>query len=379
MNDERTVILLFFFFAILLFPHSGRTEIRVGIAGPLSGSTLTIGEQQEMGALMAIDHLNDRGGLLGQEVVAISADDACDAYQAVAVARQMISEKVDIVIGHLCSGCSLAVSKIYQEANIIMMTPASTNPRVTDEGGPNVFRVIGRDDHQGTIAGDFLADRYEGLNIAIIHDGEPYGIGLAGYAKQQLNRRGINEEVFAGYQRDQANYSALVKELEKNRIDVVYAGGYLADIGIILRQAQKVLPDLRLVSGDSLAHAEFLVIAGDAGVGTYFTFGQDMRRKPAAAAVVQAFREHYDYEPEGYTLYSYGAVQAWAQAVEKAESVETKQVIDTLKTEIFTTVLGQIGFDDKGDVTGLSPFIWYVFEDKNYRPAGAADGVKPGP
>lgn len=261
MSNGRTVMLITVLLAVFLFSNHGHTEIKVGIAGPLSGSTLTIGEQQEMGALLAIDHLNDNGGLLGQEVIAISADDACDASQAEAVARQMISEDVNIVIGHLCSGCSLAVSNIYQEANIIMMTPASTNPRVTDEGGPNIFRVIGRDDDQGTIAGDFLADHYKGRNIAIIHDGTDYGRGLAGYAREQLNRRGIKEKVFTSYQRDQANYSSLVGELYDNVIDVVYAGGYLADTGIILRQATKVMPDLRLVSGDSLAHLEFLVSA----------------------------------------------------------------------------------------------------------------------
>ncbi len=376
MINRRTVILLTLFLAILLSPAWGHTEIKVGIAGPLSGSTMTIGEQQEMGALMAIDHLNDQGGLLGQEVIAISVDDACDADQARAVARQMISENVDIVIGHLCSGCSLAVSRIYQEANIIMMTPASTNPRVTDEGGPNIFRVIGRDDNQGAIAGDYLANHYRDRNIAIIHDGEPYGSGLAGYAKKQLNKRGISEKVYADYQRDQANYGPLVNKLAESQIDVVYAGGYLADIGIILRQAQNVLPDIRLVSGDSLAHAEFLVIAGDAGVGTYFTFGQDMRKNPTAEAVVSAFRKNYDYEPEGYTLYSYGAVQAWAQAVKKAGTVETGPVIDTLKSATFVTVLGQIGFDEKGDVTGMSPFVWYVFGDKNYLPAEEADMPK---
>lgn len=199
-----------------------------------------------------------------------------------------------------------------------------------------------------------------------------FGTDLAGYAKKQLNKRGINEKMYDGYERDQANYDPLVKKLTEHQIDVVYAGGYLADIGIILRQAQKILPDIRMVSGDSLAHAEFLVVAGNAGVGTYFTFGQDMREKQSAETVVTAFREHYDYEPEGYTLYSYAAVQAWAQAVEKAASLESKPVIETLKTATFDTVLGPIGFDGKGDVTGMSPFVWYVFGDKNYMPAEPA-------
>ena len=152
-----------------------QAEIKVGIAGPLSGSSLALGEQQEIGALKAIGHLNDKGGVLGKEIVAISLDDACEPPQAKAVARQMVKEGVIFIVGHVCSGASLAVSKIYEKAGIIMISPASTNPKVTDEGGPNVFRVIGRDDQQGTIAGDYLANNYSNSKIAIIHDGEAYG------------------------------------------------------------------------------------------------------------------------------------------------------------------------------------------------------------
>jgi len=163
---------------------AGQTEIKVGIAGPLSGSSLAIGEQQEVGAQKAFEHLNDKGGLLGKEIVVISVDDACEERQAKAVARQLVSEGVILVVGHLCSACSLAASKIYEEAGIIMISPASTNPKVTDEGGPNVFRVIGRDDQQGTIAGNYLADNHSKSNIAIIHDGQAYGLGLAMFTKR---------------------------------------------------------------------------------------------------------------------------------------------------------------------------------------------------
>ena len=287
-----------------------QAEIKVGIAGPLSGSSLNAGEQQEVGAQKALDHLNDGGGLLGKEIVVISVDDACEPRQAKAVARQMVSEGVIVVFGHLCSACSLAVSKIYEKAGIIMITPASTNPRVTEEGGDNVFRVIGRDDQQGTIAGDYLADNFSQSNIAIIHDGQAYGLGLAEYTKQQLNKRGVTEVMFDSYTADQKDYNSIVNKLVNKKVDILYAGGYLTDIGIILRQAKKELPNLRLFSGDSVVNVEFLYVAGDAGEGTYFTFGPDMRLKPEARDVVAAIREEDAYEPEGYTLYSYGAVQA---------------------------------------------------------------------
>ncbi len=345
---------------------SAQAEIKVGIAGPLSGSALPSGEQQEIGALKAIDHLNDEGGLLGEEIVVTSVDDACEPEQAKAAARQLVSEGVIFVVGHVCSSASLAASKIYEEAGIIMISPASTNPKVTEEGGPNVFRVIGRDDQQGVIAGDYLADKYAKSKIAILHDGQAYGLGLAEFTRHQLNKRGVTEVIFDSYTAEQADYKSTVDKLVDAKVDVLYVGGYQGDIGIILRQAKNKIPNLKLISGDSLVGEDFPIIAGEAAVGTYFTFGPDIRLKPEAATVTAAFRDEDGYDPGGFTLYSYGAVQAWAQAVQQVGSSNPDAVIDALKSGSFDTVLGKIGFDEKGDVTGISPFVWYVFGEDNY-------------
>ena len=165
---------------------------------------------------------------------------------------------------------------------------------------------------------------------------------------------------------DQKGYGSIVDKLVAKQTDVLYAGGYSGDIGIIIRQAKKELPNLRLFSGDSLTNAQFMFVAGEASEGTYFTFGPDMRLKPEAGDVVAAIREEDAYEPEGYTLYSYGAVQAWAQAVIQAGSLKSEAVINSLKAGSFDTILGRIGFDEKGDVTGISTFVWYVFGKENY-------------
>ena len=369
MKTKYLGILAGAFLLIICGAAEAQTEIKVGIAGPLSGSALNTGEQQEAGAQKAIVHLNEKGGVLGKKIVPISVDDACEPRQAKAVARQLVSEGVVFVAGHVCSGCSLAASKIYEEAGIIMISPASTNPKVTDDGGPNIFRVIGRDDHQGIVAGNYLADHHGGSNIAILHDGEAYGKGLAEYTKGQLNKRGVTEVLFDSYIKDKTDYKPLVNKLANKKIDALYIGGYMNDIGIIIRQAKKELPNLRLYSGDALVDDEFLFIAGDAGVGAYFTFGPDMRQKPEAQDVAAAIREEDAYEPEGFTLYAYGAVQAWAQAAEQAGSLKPKAVIEALKKGSFDTVLGKIGFDDKGDVTGISTFVWYVFGTEDYSPA----------
>jgi branched-chain amino acid transport system substrate-binding protein len=366
MKTTIFVTLMGAFISIVLGITVAQAEIKVGIAGDLSGSTLTNGEQQEIGALKAIGHLNDKGGLLGEEIVAISADDACERQQAKAVARQMVSEGVVFVVGHNCSGASLAVSKIYEEAGIIMISPSATNPKVTDEGGSNVFRVIGRDDQQGTLAGNYLADNHSKENIAIMYDSTLYSQNLAEVTKLQLNRRGVTEVIFDSYKQDQKEYHSIVDKLFNNKIDVLYAGGMEGDIGIMLRQAKKQLPNLRLISADGLVSPDFLKYAGKAGEGTYFTFCPDMRLKPEAEDVAASIREEYDYEPDGYTLYSYGAVQAWAQAVQQAGSFKPDAVIKALKSGTFNTVIGKISFDEKGDVTGITPFVWYVYGKETY-------------
>jgi branched-chain amino acid transport system substrate-binding protein len=347
---------------------AAQAEIKIGIAGPLSGSALNVGEQQEVGAYSAVAQLNADGGLLGHEIVVTSVDDACEPEQAKAAARKLIAEGVVLVVGHACSNASIAASGIYEDSGIIMISPASTNPKITESGHANVFRVVGRDDQQGTIAGDFIADRYADRNIAIVHDGQLYGSDLAEFVKRQLNKRGVTEVLFESLAPGQSDYKEFVDKLVATRTDVLYAAVYQADMAIILRQAKKDLPDLQLISGDSVVNSEFLVIAGEAGEGTYFTFGPDPRLKPEAASVVAWIRDNEGYEPDGYTLYSYAAVQAWAQAVQVAGSLNQAAVIKSLKSGSFDTVLGEIGFDDKGDVTGFDSFVWYRFTRDAYRP-----------
>lgn len=352
--------------SLVCFHSTAQAEIKIGIAAPLSGNSLNAGEQQEIGALKAIEDLNERGGLLGEKIVPISVDDYCDPQKAKVVAKQLVNEGTTLVIGHLCSGCSLAASKIYEEAGIIMITPGSSNPRVTDQGGPNVFRVFGRDDQQGTIAGDYLANHFANKNIAILHDGSAYGKGLAEIAKGQLNKRGVTEVLFKQFAANQRSYHKTIDKLVDKEVDVIYIGGYEADLGIIVRQAKNVLPSIRVFSGDGLMSQDFLRYAGNAGAGSYFTFGPDMRLNPEAAEVVDTIRNDYAFEPEGYTLYSYAAVQAWAQAVQQARSLDQKAVIEALQEGSFNTVLGTIGFNDKGDATGLSSFVWYVYDEEGY-------------
>jgi branched-chain amino acid transport system substrate-binding protein len=164
------------------------------------------------------------------------------------------------------------------------------------------------------------------------------------------------------------DYGPLVAELSSIGADVVYYGGYAREAGLIIRQARNAGNDLQLVVGDGVASGDFWLVAGPAGEGTWLTAGPDPRNDPAATTIVGRFRDS-GYEPEGFTLYAYAAIQAWAQAVEQAGTLDYEAVIEALHAHEFDTVLGRIRFDDKGDVRGFEPFVWYVWRDGDYAPA----------
>ena len=341
-----------------------QAEILIATAGPFTGRNVFRGEQIQQGAEMAVQDINARGGVLNEQVRLIIADDACDPEQAVAVAKKLVDDSVVFVAGHVCSHSSIPASKIYEKAGILMISPASTNPKLTDEGGDNVFRVCGRDDQQGVVAGNYLADNWAGKKIAVLHDGSTYGAGLADETLKQLQRRGISVSVYEAYKPGARDYSAVVAKLQDAAIDAVYIGGYSADAGLIVRQSRDRGYMGQFVAGDAVTNEEFWMITGPVGDGTLVTFGPDPRKNEAAEPIVNQFRDR-GFEPIGYTLHTYAAVQVWAQAVENAGSLAIDAVIKSLRHDQFNTVLGTIRFNEKGDVTAPG-FVWYIWKDGEY-------------
>ena len=343
---------------------SASAEIKISTVGPMTGQYASFGEQMRRGAEMAVKDINAAGGVLGQKLELLVEDDACDPKQAVAAANKLVSEGVAFVAGHFCSGSSIPASDVYAEENVLQISPASTNPQLTERGLANVFRVCGRDDQQGVVAGKFLAETFKGKNVAILHDKTAYGKGLADETKKNMNAAGLQEAMYEAYTAGEKDYSALISKMKAAGIDVFYVGGYHTEAGLMIRQAHEQGYKPQLVSGDALVTDEYWKITGDAGAGTLMTFSPDPRKNEAAAPLVQRFRDD-NYEPEGYTLYTYGAIQAWAQAAEKAGATDTDAVIKALRGGSFDTVLGNIGFDDKGDVTAPG-YVWYVWGEGQY-------------
>ncbi|WP_325683223.1 branched-chain amino acid ABC transporter substrate-binding protein [Rhodopila sp.] len=342
-----------------------RAQIHIAVAGPITGEYAAFGTQMKEGAEMAVADINKAGGLLGQKLILEVGDDACDPKQAVSVANQFASKGVKFVAGHFCSGSSIPASKVYSEEGILQISPASTNPKFTDEGSWNTFRVCGRDDQQGKVAGEYLAKHYKGEKIAILNDNSAYGKGLADETAKALHAAGGKEVISTAYTPGEKDYSALVSKLKEAGVTVIYVGGYHTEAGLIIRQAKEQGMKATLVGGDALVTNEFWQIAGDAGNGTLMTFPPDPRLMKTAADVVKEFKAK-GIDPEGYVLYTYGAVQVWADAVKKAGSADPKKVAAALKAGgKWPSVLGPVSFDKKGDVTGAG-YVFFEWKNGSY-------------
>jgi branched-chain amino acid transport system substrate-binding protein len=353
--------------AIIAICSSGAAaEILIGMAGALTGPYAYQGEQQQQGVELAVADLNARGGILGHQLKIITVDDACDSEQAIAAAYKLVASKVSFVVGHQCSGASISASEIYARSHIVQITPSSTNPQLTERGQLNVFRMCGRDDQQGAIAGEFLIRHWQHAKIAIISDNSVYGRGLTQETRDYLNRNGVTEALYEDLTPGQSDYSSLIARLQSAQINVVYFGGYYREAALLIRDAQDQGYTIRLISGDSIASEAFGQVTGKAGDGTLFTSFRDPRPTPEAEDVVARFRQS-GFEPEGYTLYSYGAVQTWAQAAIKAGSIESEGVIAALRAHEFDTIIGRISFDSKGDVK-QPVFEWFIWRDGHYTP-----------
>jgi branched-chain amino acid transport system substrate-binding protein len=335
----------------LTFAGAATAQIKVGVAGPITGPNATFGAQLKNGAEQAVEDINAAGGVMGQKIQLSVGDDVSDPKQGVSVANKFASEGIKWVVGHFNSGVSIPSSEVYQEAGMIQVSPASTNPRFTERNMWNTFRTCGRDDQQGAVAGAYLASKFKGKKIAIVHDKTPYGKGLADETQKAMNGKGLKEVMYEGINTGEKDYSALVSKIKQAGVDVVYFGGLHTEAGLIIRQMRDQGHKAPLMGGDGIVSAEFVSIAGPGAEGTLMTFSPDPRKNPNAKEVVEKFRKK-GFEPEAYTLYSYAAVQILKEAAERAKSTEPKKMAEFMKQgKPFKTVIGDISFDKKGDIT----------------------------
>jgi branched-chain amino acid transport system substrate-binding protein len=350
--------------ALFVLPMAAHADIEVAMVASMTGTDASHGEQLRDGALQAVDDLNAAGGVMGQKLHITIHDDACDPKQAVAVANQLAANPPAVVIGHFCSGSSIPASSVYAEEGILEISPGSTNPKFTDNGHWNVFRTCGRDDQQGALAGKVLIKMFPGKKIAIVDDRQTYSQGLADETRKALNAGGVKEAMNDTITPGEKDYSALVAKLKQAGIDVLYFAGYQVEGGAIVRQMRQQNMQTVVMGGDALVSRDFWAITGPAGEGTLMTFAPDPTHDPKNAGVIGRMKAA-GRQTDGYPLFSYAAVQAWAEAATKAGSTDAHKVAEQLHAMTFDTTRGIIKFDAKGDVLGAN-YVVYRWHDGGY-------------
>jgi branched-chain amino acid transport system substrate-binding protein len=333
----------------LAWSGAASAQVKLGMAGPISGPSAATGAQMKNGVDQAVADINAAGGILGQKLTIVYGDDASDPKQGVSVANKFVGDGVKFVVGDYNSGVSIPASEVYQENGVIQVTPASTNPVFTERKMWNVFRTCGRDDQQGSVAATYVVDKMKGKKVAIVHDKTTYGKGLADETKKGLNAKGVTEVLYEGVNTGEKDYSAVVSKIKASGADLVFFGGLYTEGGLIVRQMRDQGVTAPMMGGDGLFDAEFFSVGGPGVEGSLVTFGPNPVKNPAAAAVVKALRDK-NVSAESYTLYSYAAVQVLKQAAESAKSLDAKKVAAAMHSGMtFDTVIGKFSYNAKGD------------------------------
>ncbi|WP_271409436.1 branched-chain amino acid ABC transporter substrate-binding protein [Pseudomonas sp. Q1-7] len=342
-----------------------QADVVIGVAGPHTGANASFGEQYWRGATQAAEDINAAGGVNGEKIKLVKADDACEPKQAVSVANRLVDQdKAIAVVGHFCSSSTIPASEVYDEAGIIAMTPGSTNPAVTERGLSGMFRMCGRDDQQGIVAGDYIVDVLKATKVAIIHDKDTYGQGLADATKAQLAKRGVKEVLYEGLTRGEKDFNALVTKIRAAGAEVVYFGGLHPEAGPLVRQMREQGLTAKFLSGDGIVTDELVTTAGGPQYtqGVLMTFGADPRKIEDGKAVIEKFRAG-GFEPEGYTLYAYATLQALAAGFNGAGANDPAKASEWLKSHPVQTVMGKKEWDSKGDLK-VSDYVIYEWDDK---------------
>ena len=335
--------------------------IRIAVAGPKTGPVAQYGDMEFNGAHAAITMINQQGGINGKKLEEVDFDDACEPKQAVAVANRIINDDIHFVIGHLCSGATQPASDVYEDEGVLMLTPAATSPSITTRGYKFIFRTIGLDSDQGPTAGKYIAEHVKPKRVAIVHDKQQYGEGIATAVKQTLEKSGINVVSFDGITAGTKDFSALIAKLKQEKADFVYYGGYHPELGLILRQSAAKGFHAQFMGPEGVGNKDISAIAGKASENLLVTLPRQYNKNPENQGVVKLLKKE-GKDPSGpFVWTSYAAVQSVAAALKATKSTDAQAVATYLRSHSVKTVMGPLQWDKKGDLKGFSfgVFQWH--------------------
>lgn len=339
-----------------------QNTVRIGAAGPMTGDQSKMGIDLRNGVELAVAEWNDKGGVLGKKIELLAGDDQADPKQAVSVANKFINQKVVAVVGHWNSNCSIAASEDYKKAGLVMVSPASTNPRLTQQGFKTVFRVCGTDDQQGVVAAEFVLRTMKPKRIAVLHDKSTYGQGLADFFKKTVEGR-ADVVFYDGIVQRDPDYRAVLTAMKEKRPDVYFFGGVYPEAGRLVRQAKEIGLNAPMITGDGVYDPTFLQIAERTAEGTFVTFGKDTSTLETAKAFNEKYRAKYG-APGPYSIYAYDAANIILTAIKETGTTDGMKAAEYIAKGRFTGAFGELSFNANGDVAKAPYVVWQVRDGK---------------
>ena len=350
----------------LAMPVTGMAgdTIKLGVAGAHSGDLASYGLPTIKAAELVVAQYNAKGGINGKQIELLIEDDVCKPEVATNTATKLVTDKVDVVIGHICSGATKAAMPIYKSAGVLVMSPSATSDELSDY--PNFFRTIAPNAAQAPAMADFAMDVLGATKIAVIHDKGDYGKPLAEGAKKRVEESGKAKVVlFEGITPSGLDYGAIVQKIKRSGADVVIFGGYHPEASKIVTIMKKKRLTAKFVSDDGVKDDTFIKVAGAAAEGVYAAGPQDHSSNAIASAAKEAHKKAYNSDPGAFFDGAYSAAIALLNAIEKAGSTDLDAVTKALHTEKVDTPIGTIHFDEKGDAVGAR-YSMYVVKDGKY-------------
>ncbi|MEA1967330.1 MAG: branched-chain amino acid ABC transporter substrate-binding protein [Thermodesulfobacteriota bacterium] len=340
---------------------SASDTIKLGVAGAHSGDLASYGIPTIHAAELVVKKINAKGGVLGKKVELLVEDDQCKPEVAGNTATKLVSDGVDVVLGHICSGATKAAMGIYKDAKVVAISPSATNPDLTLSGDyPNFFRTIAHDAVQAQLQLKFATEVLKAKKIAILHDKGDYGKGQAELAKKYFTEAGVEVALFEGVTPGAVDYSAIVMKVRRVKPDLVVWGGYHPEASKIVTLMRKKRIKTAFIGGDGVKDDTFIKVAGKYAEGVYATGPMDISSNALAVKAKKEHQDAYGTDPGAFFDAAYAAALALLNGIEKAGSTDYDAVMKSLKSEYVETPLGNISFDDNGDATGIGFSVYRV-------------------
>ncbi len=339
-------------------------KIKIATQSPLSGGQAALGEGIKNGAQLAAEQLGGPLKKMGFDVEVVPFDDQAKPDVGVANAKNLVTDPdILLVVGHLNSGVAIPSSEVYKDSNLSMVSPANTNPQITDRKYKNVFRVVGRDDVQGVVGAEFA--KTLGVKSAyILHDKTAYGQGVAQFFQNHAPTVGIKVVGFEGTE-EKANFDPLITPMIAKKPDLVYFGGIYDQAGVFFKQARSKGSKAKFLGPDGMDSSELAKIGGDSIIGMHYTtVAGPVSVYPKAAKFAKDYKAKFGKDPEPFAAQAYDAAAIGLRAIENAVKAagNKKPTRDQVTEQVhkirnFPGLTGTFNFDSKGDVVPAAYFV----------------------